>query len=88
MDVFAATDIDPAFFANRSMPDDEVLPWDMIDCGVSKSFLLRERHKSQEAATTPSCKEKCSDCGANGLVDPELCRWCPGHKEEEAEYLG
>ena len=88
MEVFSDTGIDPAFFANRSMDDNEILPWDMIDCGVSKSFLLRERHKSQEAATTPSCKEKCSACGANGLVDPEMCRWCPGHKESEAEYLG
>ncbi len=88
MDVFAETGIDPAFFANREMADDEILPWDMIDCGVSKSFLLRERHKAKEAATTPSCKEKCSGCGANCLADPEQCRWCPGHVEEEAEYLG
>ncbi|MBQ2729745.1 MAG: TIGR03960 family B12-binding radical SAM protein [Clostridia bacterium] len=88
MEVFETTGIDPAFFANRDMDDEEILPWDMIDCGVSKSFLLRERHKSQEEATTPSCKEKCSACGANCLADPEQCRWCPGHKEEEAEYLG
>ncbi len=88
MDVFEATQIDPAFFANRAMSDDEVLPWDMIDCGVTKAFLLKERHKAMEAATTPSCKEKCSACGANSLADKELCRWCPGHKEEEAEYLG
>lgn len=88
MDVFCATGIDPAFFANREMADDEILPWDMIDCGVSKSFLIRERHKAREAATTPSCKERCSGCGANCLAAPEECRWCPGHIEEEAEYLG
>ncbi len=88
MDVFADTGIDPAFFANRSMEDGEVLPWDMIDCGVSKEFLIRERHKAQAAATTPSCKEKCSGCGANCLASPEECRWCPGHVESEAEYLG
>ncbi len=88
MDVFESTGVDPAFFANREMDDNEVLPWDMIDCGVSKSFLIRERHKAREAATTPSCKEKCSGCGANCLAPPEECRWCPGHVEEEAEYLG
>ena len=88
MDVFRATGIDPAFFANREMADEEVLPWDMIDCGVSKEFLIRERHKAREAATTPSCKEKCSGCGANCLVDAKLCRWCPGHEESEVEYLG
>ena len=88
MDVFAATGVDPAFFANRDMADEEVLPWDMIDCGVTKSFLIRERHKAREAATTPSCKEKCSGCGANCMASPEECRWCPGHKEDEVEYLG
>ncbi|MBR6676058.1 MAG: TIGR03960 family B12-binding radical SAM protein [Clostridia bacterium] len=88
MDVFEATGVDPAFFANREMADEEVLPWDMIDCGVSKAFLIRERHKAREAATTPSCKEKYSACGANCLASPEECRWCPGHIEEEAEYLG
>ncbi len=88
MDVFEKTGIDPAFFANRTMNDDEILPWDVIDCGVTKAFLVKERHRAMEAATTPSCKEKCSGCGANSLCDSEYCRWCPGHKEEEAEYLG
>lgn len=88
IEVFDAVGIDPAFYANRTMPDDEVLPWDVIDCGVTKKFLLSERHKAAEAATTPNCKDKCSGCGANSLVDKKYCRWCPGHPEAEAEYLG
>ena len=47
LDVFARAGIDPAFFANRSIPDDEILPWDMISAGISKEFLLSERHKAQ-----------------------------------------
>lgn len=85
--VFADTGIDPVFYANRTMGEAEVLPWDVIDCGVSKKFLLRERHKAMEAAVTPSCKEKCSGCGANTLADPALCRWCPGHLDGESEHL-
>ena len=81
MDIFAATGIDPSFYANRTIPDEEILPWDMIDCGVTKDFLLRERHKAEEAVTTPSCKEKCGGCGVNRLVDKKFCRWCPGHEE-------
>jgi len=81
MQVFADCGIDPAFYANRVIPDEEILPWDMIDCGVSKEFLLRERHKAAEAAVTPSCREKCSGCGVNRLVDKTYCRWCPGHPE-------
>lgn len=86
--VFADTGIDPAFYANRTMGEEEILPWDVIDCGVSKQFLLRERHKAIEAAVTPSCKEHCSGCGANALADPEQCRWCPGHTEAPEEHLG
>ncbi|MGN1345368.1 MAG: TIGR03960 family B12-binding radical SAM protein [Eubacteriales bacterium] len=81
MDIFAAVGLDPAFYANRTIPDDEILPWDMISSGVSKEFLLSERHKAQAAMATPSCREKCSGCGANRLVDPQYCRWCPGHPE-------
>jgi len=79
MQVFADCGIDPAFYANRVIPDEEILPWDMIDCGVSKAYLLQERHKAAKAATTPSCREKCSGCGVNKLVDKSYCRWCPGH---------
>ncbi len=80
MDVFARAGIDPAFYANRSIADGEVLPWDMIDCGVSKSFLLRERHKSQAGTPTPGCHDACAACGVNTLVDAEKCTWCPGGK--------
>lgn len=81
MDIFATVGVDPSFYANRSIPDDEILPWDMLSCGVSKEFLLSERHKAQKAVATPSCKEKCSGCGVNKLVDKKYCRWCPGHPE-------
>ena len=50
--------LSPDFYANRTIPDDEILPWDVIDCGVTKDFLIKERHKAVEAVTTPSCKEK------------------------------
>lgn len=67
MSVFARTGIDPAFYANRAMGLDEILPWDMIDCGVTKEFFLRERARAYEEKTTPNCREQCSACGANRL---------------------
>ncbi len=73
--------LSPDFYANRCIPDDEVLPWDVIDCGFTKEFLIRERHKAMDADPTPSCLEKCSGCGANKLVDRKYCRWCPGGGE-------
>lgn len=77
LDIFDSLGLDPAFYANRSIPDDELLPWDVIDCGVSKSFLINERHKAANAVPTPACHEHCSGCGANTLVPAESCRWCP-----------
>ncbi|MGL6173998.1 MAG: TIGR03960 family B12-binding radical SAM protein [Cellulosilyticaceae bacterium] len=57
--------IDFSFYANRERSYDEVLPWDHINIGVTKNFLIRESKKSKEGTTTPHCREKCSGCGAN-----------------------
>ena len=67
LSVFERAGVDPAFFANRRIGLDEVLPWDVIDCGVTKAFLRRERDKAYGEVTTPSCREQCSGCGANRL---------------------
>ncbi|MBR6795020.1 MAG: TIGR03960 family B12-binding radical SAM protein [Clostridia bacterium] len=74
MSVFERAGIDPTFYANREFGEDEWLPWDIIDCGVTKSYLLRERHRAYEEKTTPSCAEHCNGCGANCLGGKN--RWC------------
>ena len=67
INVFEKSGVDPEFYANRRYSFDEVLPWDIIDCGVDKSFFKREREKAYGETTTPNCREKCSGCGANKL---------------------
>lgn len=64
MVLFEECGIDPAFYANRRRSFDEVLPWDHIDYGVKKSFLIEECKKAYEASATPHCRLKCSNCGA------------------------
>ncbi|MBU3811850.1 MAG: TIGR03960 family B12-binding radical SAM protein [Candidatus Niameybacter stercoravium] len=59
------SNVDFAFYANRRREYDEVFPWDHIDIGVTKNFLIRESKKAHEAVTTPQCREKCSGCGAS-----------------------
>ena len=71
---FEKCGIDPAFYTSRGFGLDEVLPWDIIDIGVTKAFLRRERDKAYKGETTPSCAEKCSGCGANKLGGKN--RWC------------
>ncbi len=51
------------FYANRRREINEVLPWDHLDFGVTKSFLLRELQLAQKAVATGNCREKCSGCG-------------------------
>ena len=74
--------LDPAFYANRAFGLDEILPWDIIDCGVSKDFFLRERERAYASKTTPNCREACSRCGANRLggeraVCPHVAEFAP-----------
>ncbi|MGN1139899.1 MAG: B12-binding domain-containing radical SAM protein, partial [Oliverpabstia sp.] len=57
-------DIDTDFYTIRERKDNEVFPWDFIDIGVSKQFLLREWKNAQEEKVTPNCRMKCSGCGA------------------------
>ncbi|MCI8341986.1 MAG: TIGR03960 family B12-binding radical SAM protein [Firmicutes bacterium] len=61
---FEDSGIDPAFYANRKREYDEILPWDHIDVGVSRKFLVEERERAASGTTTPNCREKCSGCGA------------------------
>jgi hypothetical protein len=60
---FAQAEIDPHFYTRRERPTDEILPWDFIDMGVDKAFLLREWERAKGGQTTPNCREACAGCG-------------------------
>ena len=65
MDIFKECGIDPDFYTTRKRSFDEILPWDFLDYGVCKRFLMSECEKAYNSKTTPNCREKCSACGAN-----------------------
>ena len=65
--------IDTEYYTTRGFREEEVLPWDTIDVGVGKRFLLRERHRAQEALITPDCRHGCAGCGANCLLKEVQC---------------
>jgi len=67
MEAFEEAGIDPSFYANRRRDYDEILPWDHLDYGVSKQFLINENKKAHESVTTPHCRIKCAGCGSNRL---------------------
>ena len=70
---FAEADLDPAFYASRERSTDEVLPWDMINVGVRKQHLIREREKAYSAELSPDCRHACSACGAAALLQDRKC---------------
>ncbi|MBQ4556453.1 MAG: TIGR03960 family B12-binding radical SAM protein [Clostridia bacterium] len=74
-EIFSECGVDPNYYATRGFGLDEVLPWDIIDCGVTKQFLLREREKAYEGVPTKNCREQCNGCGANKLGGERSC--CP-----------
>ncbi len=55
------------FYANRRREYDEILPWDVMDYGIRKDFLIEENKKAHKSETTPQCRIKCAACGANKL---------------------
>lgn len=62
-DAFEKAGIDPHFYANRRRDVDEVLPYDHIDCYVSKNYLKRELDRAKKTKTTPDCRQGCTGCG-------------------------
>ncbi len=60
---FEIAGVDPAFYANRERNIDEVLPWDHIDCGVSRKYFEREYEKALRGEITPDCRKGCNGCG-------------------------
>jgi len=73
LDAFETCGVDPSYYTVRGFGEEEILPWDTIDVGVSKRFLQMERKKAYEGKVTPDCRTACSGCGANCLLKEVDC---------------
>ena len=73
MDAMEKHGLSVSFYAERERSVDEVLPWDMIDVGVRKDHLKREREKCYTSTLSPDCRHQCSACGALGLMEGGKC---------------
>ena len=72
-DAFNECGVDAEFYTTRGYGEEEILPWDTIDVGVTKRFLRLERKRAYEAKVTPDCREGCAGCGANCLLKEVEC---------------
>jgi radical SAM family uncharacterized protein len=73
MEAFKEMNIDGDFYALRERKTDEVLPWDFIDIGVSKKYLIREYEKSLKGELTKDCRLACNDCGIKESFSGGVC---------------
>ena len=72
-DAFRQCGVEEDFYTTRGYGEDEILPWDTIDVGVSKAFLKRERRRAYDGQVTPDCRHGCAGCGANCLLKEVTC---------------
>ncbi|TCO79974.1 TIGR03960 family B12-binding radical SAM protein [Marinisporobacter balticus] len=72
-DAFEACTINPHFYANRKRGYEEVLPWDFIDIGVTKSFLKRENENAKKGILTQDCRMSCTGCGIDQAFMGGVC---------------
>lgn len=73
MSCFEDCGVEIGFYTTRPRADDEIFPWDFLDCGITRQFLLREWKKAQEGIVSPNCKVQCQGCGAGSFQ----CGICP-----------
>ncbi len=64
LEAFRECGLDIAFYTTRERSLDEILPWDFIDCGVTKEYLKREWNRALLEECTPNCRVSCQGCGA------------------------
>ena len=59
-------ELDPAFYLSRERSEDEIFPWEVIDCGVSRRHLRNEYQRAVAGLLSPRCAAGCSRCGICG----------------------
>ena len=73
MQAFEACGVDPDFYTIRERSYDELFPWDIIDPGVSKEYLISENENALKGVTTIDCREGCTACGVNVNIIGGAC---------------
>ncbi len=80
---FRESKVDPSFYVHRQREEKEYFPWDIVDIGVKKSFLLQDHKWSQEGKLRPDCRTHCYACGilpaysSLRSVTPDAYWMCP-----------
>jgi len=59
------TQVDATFHTSRRRSYDEILPWEIVNSGLSREFMQREDERAHEARSTAPCPsvDQCTRCG-------------------------
>jgi len=59
------TGIDPGFYTSRDRSYEEILPWEIVDSGLSRDFMQQEHERAHIAKSTAPCPSvsECTRCG-------------------------
>ena len=77
--------MDYKFYTERKRSFDEVLPWDIIDSGVSKAYLKLEAQRAEREEITPDCRNGCTGCGIGRRTDCPLGGIYSGSRAQDTE---
>jgi radical SAM superfamily enzyme YgiQ (UPF0313 family) len=67
----AQSEVSPAEFLYAPLPLDSELPWQIVDPGVSRTFLQEEYRRSARGERLPTCRETgCHACGIQSELSP------------------
>lgn len=69
LQAFEETGIQPEFYSQRARGEEEYLPWELIDCGVSKQYMMKEMKKAAAGVQTADCRQGCTGCGVKRFVE-------------------
>jgi len=86
LQAFSDCGLDPEWYLRRRALD-EILPWEHLDCGVTREFLLNERERAFAEQPTADCRlGSCSGCGVCDFdtLAPALTPHLPRHREDTA----
>lgn len=72
MQALAEMEIDSGFYSYGMVTDGDALPWDIIDSGITQTFLLSECDKAMEGRQTHDCRLGCTGCGINRFTSCEM----------------
>ena len=60
---FEEVGLDPDFYSKRPRQLEETLPWDHINAGIRKAFLIQDYEWSKKGRIRPDCRQQCYACG-------------------------